>query len=130
VLTTLDYAALVESHQQSGAALTIASYPRHVKIDLGVLETNADGFLTDYREKPEMDYAVSMGVYIYDPRVLHLIEPGKYLDFPTLVLRLLDNGEKVGTYPFKGYWLDIGQHDDYAKAQEQFAAHRDEFHLD
>lgn len=130
VLTTLDYSELMKTHRESGAAITIASYPRHVKIDLGVLETDADGFLTDYREKPSMEFRVSMGIYVYEPRVLKLIEVGSYLDFPNLVLRLLAAGERVATHPFKGYWLDIGRHDDYAEAQEQFAAHRHEFHLD
>jgi NDP-sugar pyrophosphorylase family protein len=130
VLTTLNYAELIHRHRQSGAAITIASYPRHVKIDLGVLEMDADGFLTDYREKPSMDFCVSMGIYVYEPRVLKFIEPGAFLDFPTLILRLLDAGEKVATHHFDGYWLDIGRHDDYEQAQEQFAAHRDEFHID
>lgn len=130
VLTTLNYKDLLETHRKSGAAITIASYPRHVKIDLGVLETDAEGFLTDYREKPSMDFRVSMGIYVYEPRVLRLIDAGSYLDFPTLVLRLLAAGERVATHSFDGYWLDIGRHDDYAEAQEQFAAHRQDFHLD
>jgi NDP-sugar pyrophosphorylase family protein len=130
VLTTLDYRELLKTHHERNAAITIASYPRQVKIDLGVLDTDADGFLTDYREKPSMDFRVSMGIYVYEPRVLKFIEAGAYLDFPTLVLRLLAGGERVATHRFEGYWLDIGRHDDYAEAQEQFAAHRHEFHLD
>ena len=130
VLTTLDYTELLKTHYERGAAITIASYPREVKIDLGVLQTDPEGFLTDYREKPSLDFRVSMGIYVYEPRVLKFIEPGAYLDFPTLVLRLMAAGEKVATHPFAGYWLDIGRHDDYAEAQEQFAAHRHEFHLD
>ena len=61
-----------------------------------------------------------MGIYAYEPEVLHYIEPGKYLDFPDLVLRLLDNGEKVVGYSCDDYWLDIGRHEDYAKAQDEF----------
>jgi len=61
------------------------------------------------------------------PRVLKHIEPGEYLDFPDLVLRLLDNGEKVSAYPGRGLWLDIGRPDDYARAQELFAQEKGRF---
>ena len=45
--------------------------------------------------------------------------PG-YLDFPDLVKLLLHLDQKVNFYPFNGYWLDIGRHEDYAKASEEF----------
>ena len=44
--------------------------------------------------------------------------PG-YLDFPDLVRQLLSLDQKVNFYPFDGYWLDIGRHEDYAKASEE-----------
>ncbi len=65
VLTTLDYRALVECHRERGAALTIATYRKQVNIDLGVIDS-ADGFVTGYREKPTLDYDVSMGIYVYE----------------------------------------------------------------
>lgn len=130
VLTTLDYGALLDHHRASGAAITIATYCKRVKIDLGVLETDESGFVTQYREKPEMDYAVSMGIYVYEPRALKPIERGEYLDFPTLVQRLIETGEKVSTFAWDGYWLDIGRPDDFVMAIEQFEAHRGEFHVD
>jgi NDP-sugar pyrophosphorylase family protein len=52
--------------------------------------------------------------------VLNYVEPQKHLDFPELVQRLLENGRLVMSYPFNGYWLDIGNHSDYTKAIEEF----------
>ena len=130
ILTTLDYGALIEHHRQSGAALTIATYPKIVKIDLGVIEADDAGFVTGYREKPELDYSVSMGIYIYEPRALRFVERGQYLDFPTLVHRLIAAGEPVATYRWNGYWLDIGRPEDYELAAQKFEAHREEFHID
>jgi NDP-sugar pyrophosphorylase family protein len=49
--------------------------------------------------------------------VLRFIEPGKYLDFPDLVLKLVRGGETVCAWPFEGLWLDIGRTHDYAEAQ-------------
>ena len=53
------------------------------------------------------------------------IEPGKRLDFPDLILRLIAAGEVVRAWPSEDYWLDIGRHDDYEQAQEEFESVRD-----
>jgi NDP-sugar pyrophosphorylase family protein len=127
LLTNLDFDALVEFHRRQGAALTIATHTRSVKIDLGVLDVGADHQVTGYREKPTSTYSVSMGIYVYEPRVLRHIEAGKYLDFPDLVLRLIARGEHVAAYPADCLWLDIGRPDDYARAQELFADKKEAF---
>ena len=120
ILTNLDYLDIVSYHRSKGAILTIGMYRKNINIDLGVIETDADGILTSYIEKPQKQYSASMGIYVYEPDVLRYIEPGKYLDFPDLVSRLLQNGEKVVGYPFEGEWLDIGRHEDYVEAQKRY----------
>jgi NDP-mannose synthase len=124
VLTDLDFDELVAFHKKHGAALTIAMHERRVKIDLGVLDFDSEYCVIGYREKPENSYYVSMGIYVYEPRTLGYIEPGKYLDFPDLVLRLIAAGEKVCAMPSDCLWLDIGRPDDYGQAQEMFAEKR------
>lgn len=122
LLTGLDFGALVAHHRATGAALTVAVHEKPVKLGLGVLDIGADGRVTKYTEKPVMRYEVSMGVYVYEPRALAYIEPGEYLDFPDLVTRLLAAGEHVAAWRNDAYWLDIGNPDDYARAQEDAAA--------
>ena len=92
-----------------------------------MLDFDGELRITAYHEKPALDYHVYLGIYVYEPCVLQYIEGGKYLDFPNLVLRLLQAGEKVMAYPTDCLWLDIGRPDDYAKAQEFFAGNREEF---
>jgi NDP-sugar pyrophosphorylase family protein len=121
LLTDMDFDELVAFHRSQKAALTIATYRRTVKIDLGVLEIGEDHRIVGYREKPEIEHDVSMGVYVYEPRVLNYISHGLYLDFPDLVLKLIAAGEKVCSWRCDGLWLDIGRPDDYAKAQALFA---------
>jgi NDP-sugar pyrophosphorylase family protein len=94
---------------------------------LGVIETDNNDCLTSYKEKPETEYKVSMGVYVYEPEVLEYIEPDVYLDFPNLVTRLLESGEKVVGYPCSDLWLDIGNHEDYIKAQKVFEESKYDF---
>jgi len=129
LLTNLDFHALVQFHRKHKAMLTIATHTRHVKIDLGVLEFDGNHQITSYLEKPETTYHVSMGIYVYEPGVLRYIEPGRYLDFPDLVLRLLAHREQVCAYPSDCLWLDIGRPDDYARAQELFSERKEAFDL-
>ena len=120
VLTTLDYAELLEVHRRSGNAMTIATHPRVLRSEYGVLHLNGSlgetDSVTDYEEKPEMAYTVSMGVYVLEPRALRHIPVGERFDIPDLVLALLAAGEAVGSFFYEGYWLDIGRHDDYEQA--------------
>ncbi|MBI5397718.1 MAG: NTP transferase domain-containing protein [Verrucomicrobia bacterium] len=125
LLTNLDFHALVRFHRQQDAVLTIATHTRHVKVDLGVITLDRQHRIIAYHEKPESTYHVSMGVYVYEPRALRHIEHGRHLDFPALVQRLLDHGERVCAYTTDCLWLDIGRPDDYARAQELVAKHGD-----
>ena len=124
VLTGLDYRRLVAHHHARGGLLTVAMRRRSVKVDFGVIKIDGNGDVVDYIEKPEHEYSVSMGIYVYEPGALRYIEPGGYLDLPQLVLRLLEAGEKVVSYHSDDYWLDIGRVDDYAAAQNEFEQYR------
>jgi NDP-sugar pyrophosphorylase family protein len=127
ILTNLDYSALVKSHQDSGAVLTIAAHQKRVKIDLGILETTASGQVTGYIEKPTLHYPVSMGIYVYDSSVLDHIEKGEYLDFPSLVLKLIDAGKVVNAWSNDATWLDLGRHEDLLEATQLFGTGRYDF---
>jgi len=124
VLTSLDFAALVQRHQASGAAATIATHQRQQQINYGIIESDDADRVTAYIEKPQYHYQVSMGVYVLTPAVLEYIPRGHYLDLPDLVRTLMAAGRPVLAYPFDGYWLDIGRHDDYEQAVEEFEAMR------
>lgn len=126
VLTNIKFGELVQYHIQHGGLATIGAYERQITIDLGVILTDNDFRIKEYVEKPTSSYLVSMGVYIFEPRVLSYIGGKEYLDFPDLVKILLQHGEKISYYPFTGYWLDIGRHDDYAKAAEEFESLKSE----
>ncbi len=127
VLTTLDLKSLLAFHRAEGSIATIAVHQREVHIDLGVVQSNGDHRITGYIEKPTYDYTVSMGIYVFEPRVLEYIPLQQYLDFPDLILKLIAAGEKVAAYPFAGYWMDLGRSDDYEKANQDFTAMKLQF---
>ena len=127
VLTNLDLKKLFAFHKQNGGIATIAAHSRQVKIDLGVIQFDGNERVNGYIEKPVTDYTVSMGIYIFEPRILEYIPVNKYLDFPDLILKLLASGEKVFGYAFDGYWMDLGRPDDYAQANQDFCNMRQQF---
>jgi NDP-sugar pyrophosphorylase family protein len=83
--------------------------------------------VSGYIEKPTTDYTVSMGVYVFEPRVLDYIPVGQYLDFPDLILKLIASGETVSGYVFDGYWMDLGRPDDYIQANQDFFKMKEQF---
>jgi len=120
LLTTLDFSALIDYHKRQNAEATIGAYSRTVRIDFGVLEADERGLFRDYREKPQFQFEVSMGVYVLNRSILRFIEPGRPMDMPDLILQSHANGGRVACYRSDCYWLDIGRADDYAEAQRQF----------
>ncbi len=122
VLTTLDLRNLFEFHRQNDGCATIAMHERKVQIDLGVIQLDGGNKVVGYIEKPSMDYCASMGIYVFEPKVLDYIPKGKYLDLPDLVNILLENEERVIGFPFQGYWQDLGRSDDYQQANKDLSA--------
>jgi NDP-mannose synthase len=120
VLTALNFQDLIEFHRSNNAIATIASHERNIRVDLGVIQMNDCHQITGYIEKPTYNLFVSMGVYVFEPRVLDYIERNQYLDLPNLVLKLIASGEKVMSYPFNGYWMDLGRVSDYEQAVDDF----------
>ena len=127
ILTTLDYRALLAHHAERGAALTIAMHHKPVGVELGVISSDG-GYVTGYDEKPTMHFDVSMGIYVYEERALAHLPDGP-CQFPELVLRLLDAGERVAAYRSAAEWYDIGTVAEYERASQAVRAHPERFDL-
>jgi NDP-sugar pyrophosphorylase family protein len=121
ILTTLDYGDLLDFHRQAGAALTVATHARRVRVELGVIDADG-GRIVGYREKPSLDYDVSMGIYVYDERALEYLPPDGPCQFPELVQLLLDASETVAAYRSDAEWFDIGTVEEHQKAVDAVEA--------
>ena len=119
LLTDLDFADLYKNHLNSNALLTVSTYKRNVKVDFGVIDidTNLNQAI-GFREKPEYNFQVSMGVNVLSKKVLDLVPDNQAFGFDNLMYTLLEKKERINTYQYDGYWLDIGRPDDYEKANE------------
>jgi NDP-sugar pyrophosphorylase family protein len=117
ILTDIDFARLMELHEQQGTLVTVATHERVSDVDYGVIETDSAGLVTAFLEKPSYEVTVSMGVYAFNRRVLDLVPPDSPFGFDDLMNALLEDDRRIATYPFEGYWRDIGRLEDYHGAQ-------------
>jgi NDP-mannose synthase len=128
LLTTMDFRALYQTHVTRGAAVTVASHHREIKNDFGVLDTDSENWLQNYREKPTYSHLVSMGLYVMERDQVKLaLTPGAYLDIPNMLMQLKGAGRKILCHAPECFWLDIGRPEDYSKAQEIFQTNREMF---
>lgn len=120
VLTDLNLDRFYRSHAEEQRLFTIAAHRRMHSVDYGVLEIDSSSRLTGFREKPQVAYLVSMGIYMVSKSVLDLVPASQPYGFDNLMTDLLARGSKINVDPYDGYWLDIGRPDDYIKAIEEF----------
>jgi NDP-sugar pyrophosphorylase family protein len=120
LIKNLDLGAFSAFHQQHGDFITIAVTQKPVTLDLGVLENHNNGQLTGFREKPTLEFQVSMGIYCMEPGVLDLIPKGVPFGFDNLMYEMLACNLPVHLYRHEGLWMDIGRQEDFCRAQEAF----------
>lgn len=127
LLTTLDYRELCADHRQHDAMGTIAVTQRQVPIDYGVVEASEQGLLTEYREKPQLKYEVSMGINVLSRKCLPFIPPSQKFDMPDLLTAMQRAGKRVRCYKTRCYWQDIGRIEDYERANADFVSDPSQF---
>jgi len=121
LITDLDINDFVGFHKRSGAQVTVACTDQVIDLDFGVIDApNGDGRMIGFREKPSMNFQVSMGIYCIEPEILDLIPRDVPFGFDNLMHTMLLHGMPVYTYMHKGLWLDIGQEKDFTRVQEKF----------
>lgn len=119
LLTDLDFEKLYIYHLKNKALITVATYKRAAKIDFGIIDIDKDkNVAVGFKEKPEYELNVSMGVYVVNRKVLDFVPDNKPFGFDDLMFTLLNKKQTIKVYPYDGYWLDIGRPEDYEKANE------------
>jgi NDP-sugar pyrophosphorylase family protein len=129
ILTTLDIKKMFDEHCRQNAILTIGIRKTEYQLPLGSITTDEDGYLQSFTEKPKLTFLDNIGAYIYSKNIYKYMEPNTKLDVNVLVQILLSAGEKIFTYRNDGpyFWIDIGTHADYERANKEFSLIRDQF---
>ncbi len=127
VLTDLDFEAFMENHLKEKRLFSISSFIRTDKSEYGVLNVNSESQLTEFKEKPEHTFQVSMGIYALNKKVLDYIPSHTFFGFDHLMYKLLDENQPVNVIPHTGIWLDIGRPADYQLAIDTFESDQNKF---
>lgn len=117
VLTNLDYEHFFLDFIKSNVDFAVVTIPYEVNIPYAVLET-ADGHVRSFKEKPTYTYYSNGGIYLMKRDVLKFLPKNSYFNTTDLMEKLLAEGLKILSYPLSGYWLDVGKHEDFDKAQK------------
>ena len=116
LLTNIDYELFFLEFIKQEADLAVLTIPYQVSIPYAVLETT-DGKVKSFKEKPTYTYYSNGGIYLMKREMLHFIPKNKFYNATDLMEELIQNKRKVISIPFLGYWLDVGKHEDFEKAQ-------------
>jgi NDP-mannose synthase len=123
ILSTIDLNQLFLSHCESKAALTIAVRKTSYQLPLGSIEVDNQNNVLNFKEKPTFEFLDNIGAYVYNSRVLNYMSPSEQIDVNVLTQRLIENKESVRVFRSDGpyFWIDIGTHADYERANKEFA---------
>jgi dTDP-glucose pyrophosphorylase len=116
LLTNLDYEHFFLEFLRKDADMSVVTIPYLVNIPYAVLETENDAIL-NFIEKPTYTYYSNGGIYLIKKSALKVIPKNQFFNATDLLDQLIKMGLKVTSYPLSGYWLDIGNPQDYQKAQ-------------
>ena len=117
LFTNIDFEDFFLHFCQHDADMSVAAVPYVVKVPYGVF--NLEGReIKGVTEKPTISYYANAGIYLIKRKLLDLIPDDIFFNATDFMDKLIEQGYKVIRYPISGYWLDIGQHDELARARE------------
>jgi len=119
LLTNIDFEEFYLFFEEHEADLAVACIPYQVNVPYAVMETE-NLVVTGFREKPTYTHYSNAGIYLMKREVAEMVPSNQYFNATDLMEKLINEGKKIVSYPFMGYWLDIGRHEDFEQAQRDF----------
>jgi dTDP-glucose pyrophosphorylase len=116
ILTNVDFSKVLSFHNEKKADATMCVRDYEIKVPFGVIEGKGNE-ISNIVEKPTYRYFVNAGIYVISNNVIESLSSNEYLDMPTLFEDLRASDNKVLKFPIHEYWLDVGRHDDFKRAQ-------------
>ena len=119
LLTKINFQQLIDFHSVHQAQATMCVREYHFQVPYGVVRMNQHR-LMGIEEKPVQRFFVNAGIYVLEPKMLELIPNNEFFDMPNLFKKIIDNGGETTAFPIREYWMDIGQLNDYERANGEF----------
>ncbi len=117
LFTNINYEDFFLHFQQHDAEMSLAAVPYDISIPYGILDLDGHD-IHGIIEKPKLNYYANAGIYLIKRRALDEIPADTFFNATDLVEKLIAQKKKVVRYPLAGYWIDIGNPDEYYKACE------------
>lgn len=117
LFTNIDYEDFFLHFKANNAEMSVAAVPYNVSIPYGILDLegcNIKGLL----EKPKYNYYANAGIYLIKKSALAEIPEDEFFNATDLIEKLITQGKSVIRYPLNGTWIDIGNPQEYAKAND------------
>jgi dTDP-glucose pyrophosphorylase/CBS domain-containing protein len=124
ILTEVPFQEMLVYHRKHGAVLTVGVRKYDMQVPFGVVECE-DVRITKLQEKPLLSFFINAGTYLLEPSACDYIPEGQPFDMTDLMQKLIEAGRPVVGFPIMEYWLDVGRHEDYQKAQNDLLKGRD-----
>lgn len=118
LICNIDYELFLTDFLKQKADITVLTIPYNVSIPYAILDTE-ENVIKSFKEKPTYSYQSNGGIYLMKKEVLKLIPKDTFFDATDLIEKAIKNNLNVTSYPFSGYWLDIGRMDDYERAKKE-----------
>lgn len=120
ILTKVNFNQLLDFHTKAKTSITMCVRNYTHQIPYGVIKTK-NHLIESIDEKPTKVSKVNAGIYIVNSEIIKSLDKGVNLDMPSLINNALEKKKSaVSVFPIHEYWLDIGQIEDYQKAQVDF----------
>lgn len=117
LFTNLDYEDFYVHFKKNEADMSVAAVSYPITVPYGIFDLNGRNIL-GIKEKPTYNYYANAGIYLIKKELLSLIPVEEFYNATDFIELLIKNNKKVVRFPITGYWLDIGKHEEYYKAQE------------
>ena len=119
LLSNINYEDFFLDFIEKNADMSVVTIPYNVNVPYAVLETYNNNVL-NFKEKPTYTYYSNAGIYLVKKNILKSIPQNTFYNATDLMEHLIKSSNKIISFPLIGYWLDIGNPDDYAKAENDF----------
>ncbi|MDP3302084.1 MAG: nucleotidyltransferase family protein [Sulfuricurvum sp.] len=120
LLTNVNFEHLRNYHMSQNAMATMCVREYDFQVPYGVVHMEGNTILS-IQEKPLHKFYVSAGIYMLNPEVIQHIPLEQFYDMPTLFETLIQQQQKAISFPIREYWLDIGQMEEYERANNEYA---------
>jgi dTDP-glucose pyrophosphorylase len=117
LFTNINYEDFYLHFMENEADMSVGAVPYSVNVPYGIFELDGR-YIQGVREKPTYNYYANAGIYLIKRQLLELIPTDTFYNATDFIEALVSSGHKVIRFPLTGYWIDIGKHEDYRKAQE------------